>query len=78
MNKEDSKDFYIIEARDSKTNQLEKKRIYTTLKQYKSIGLKQVEKLKKMYNVKVTRYICNKSICILDNQPTPDETFRAI
>tara|TARA_R110001599_G_scaffold140731_3_gene320962 strand:- start:5924 stop:6145 length:222 start_codon:yes stop_codon:yes gene_type:complete len=72
MIKEDSKDFYIIEARDSKTNQIEKKRIYTTLKQYESIGLKQVHKFKKYYNVKVTRYICNESICILDNKQNQD------
>ena len=69
MSKEVGKNFYIIEARDTKTNQLEKRRIYTTSQQYKSIGLKQIEKFEKLYKVKVTKYICNESVEILNQKP---------
>ena len=65
----ESRNFYIIEARDKSTNQLEKRRLYTTMEQYKSIGLKQVEKFEKLYKVKVTKYICNESIEILNKKP---------
>lgn len=69
MSKEVGKNFYIIEARDSQTNQLEKRRIYTTSQQYKSIGLKQIKKFEKIYKVKVTKYICNESVEILNQKP---------
>lgn len=63
-----NKNFYILEARDVGTNQLEKRRLYTTEKQYKSIGLKQVEKFSKLYNVKVTKHICTEQVEILNNK----------
>ena len=69
MSKEVGKNFYIIEARDLQTNQLEKRRIYTTSQQYKSIGLKQIDKFEKIYKVKVTKYICNESVEILNQKP---------
>lgn len=59
------KNFYIIEARDNTTNALEKRRVYTTKEQYKSIGSKQIEKFRKLYNVKVTKYVCNESVELL-------------
>ena len=71
MNKEIGKNFYIIEARDLQTNQLEKRRIYTTESQYNSIGSKQIEKFNKKYKVKVTKYICDEHVEILNQKPTP-------
>lgn len=68
-NKMGSRNFYIIEARDSKTNQLEKRRLYTNSEQYTSIGLKQIEKFENLYKVKVTKYICNESVEILNQKP---------
>lgn len=61
--------FHILEARDSETRHLEHRRVYTTEEQYQKIGLKQVEKFNKMYNVIVTKYVCNESIEVLNLKP---------
>lgn len=65
-----SKVFYIIEARDTDTNHVEKRRVYCSQKQYASIGLKQVRKLSELYNLKVTKHICTESIEILNTKKT--------
>jgi hypothetical protein len=63
------KNFYIIEARDNSTNSLEKRRLYTSTEQYTNIGSKQIDKFRKLYNVKVTKYVCNNESVELLNIP---------
>ena len=58
--------FYIIEARDPDTRHLEHRRVYTTEEQYLIRGMKQVEKFNELYDVKVTKYICNESVEVLN------------
>ena len=36
---------------------------------YQKIGLKQVKKFNELYNVKVTKYVCNESIEVLNLKP---------
>ncbi len=52
------KTFYVIEARDTKTKLLEKKMLYTTKAMYESKGKENIDKLRKIYNVKVIKYFC--------------------
>tara|TARA_B100000963_G_C22054579_1_gene421106 strand:- start:176 stop:382 length:207 start_codon:yes stop_codon:yes gene_type:complete len=61
--------FHIIEARDLDTNQVEERRLYTTEEQYKIRGPKQISKFVKKYKVKVTKYVCNESVEILNQKP---------
>lgn len=64
-----NKIFHILEARDSQTKHLEHRRVYTTEEMYQKIGLKQVKKFNELYNVKVTKYVCNESIEVLNLKP---------
>ena len=69
--------FYIIEARDPDTRHLEHRRVYTTEEQYLIRGMKQVEKFNELYDVKVTKYICNESVEVLNlkaDELPPTET----
>ena len=69
--------FYIIEARDPETRHLEHRRVYTTEEQYLIRGMKQVEKFNELYDVKVTKYICNESVEVLNlkaDELPPTET----
>jgi|13_taG_2_1085334.scaffolds.fasta_scaffold02039_19 hypothetical protein len=52
------KTFYVIEARDIKTKLLEKKMLYTTKAMYETKGKENIDKLRKIYNVKVIKYFC--------------------
>jgi len=61
-----TKIFHIIEARDPETRHVEDRRVYTTEEQYLIRGMKQVEKFNKVYDVKVTKYICEESVEVLD------------
>ena len=61
-----TKIFHIIEARDPETRHVEDRRVYTTEEQYLIRGMKQVEKFNKVYDVKVTKYICEESVEVLN------------
>ncbi|BCV01494.1 MAG: hypothetical protein CM15mV42_1760 [uncultured marine virus] len=61
-------ELYIIEARDVDTNHLEKRRLYTSRKQFRSIGKNQIDILSKSYNVKVTKYKCSQPDVIVSKQ----------
>ena len=63
-----SKVFYIIEARDADTNHLEKRRVYCSEQQYNSIGLNQVKKFSKSYNLKVIKHICAEQVEVLNKK----------
>ena len=52
------KNFYVNEARDNKTKLLEKKMLYTTKAMYETKGKENIDKLRKIYNVKVIKYFC--------------------
>ena len=56
--------FYVVEARDIDTNHVERRRVYCSEKQYISIGLNQIEKLSKLYKLKITKHICTESVVI--------------
>tara|TARA_Y100000114_G_C11631764_1_gene264782 strand:+ start:407 stop:607 length:201 start_codon:yes stop_codon:yes gene_type:complete len=64
-----SRVFRIVEARCPHTNLIEKRKVYTTDKQYKIRGLKSIKRLKKLYNITVIKFTaCKEEIVHIKNE----------
>ena len=64
-----SRVFRVVEARCPDTNTIEKRKVYTTDKQYKIRGINSIERLKKLYNITVIKFTaCKEEIVHIKNE----------